>query len=246
MPRAAVSPVARYQTVKEHIRHRIHQGLWKVGDRIPSEHELVSELGLSRMTIHRALRELAAEGLLQRVAGVGTFVAPEKAESSLLQVANLAQEIRARGHRHDSEVLLKIREAASPEVASRMGLEPGESLFHLVCLHREDGVPVQLEDRYVNPALAPNFLEQPFERVQAGEYLLATVPLDELEHLVEAVAASPELAQQLEIATGDPCLVLNRRTWRHGRIVTFVRAIHPGHRYRLGTRFRPNASSTLG
>jgi len=92
MPRSfkEKASTALYLAVKEHIRAKIQSGAWKVGDRVTSEHELVAELGVSRMTAHRALRELAAEGLLQRVAGVGTFVADGKAESSLLQVANIA------------------------------------------------------------------------------------------------------------------------------------------------------------
>lgn len=237
---------ALYLAVKEHVRRKIHDGAWKVGDRIASEHELVAELGLSRMTVHRALRELAAEGLVQRVAGVGTFVAQEKAESSLLQVANIAEEIRARGHRHDSEILVSAREAASPEVASLMGLQPGQGVFHLVCLHREDGVPVQIEDRFVHPSVAPDFLDQDFPRVQPGEYLLRTVPLDEVEHVVEALGATGEMAARLGIHSGDPCLVLTRRTWRGGEVVTLVRCIHPGGRYRLGTRFRPGGAPGVG
>ena len=85
---------ALYLAVKEHIRARIQDGTWKVGDRIPSEHELVGTLKVSRMTVHRALRELAEQGALTRVAGVGTFVAEPKAQSGLTQVANLADEVR--------------------------------------------------------------------------------------------------------------------------------------------------------
>lgn len=237
---------ALYLAVKEHIRQKIQTGAWKIGDRIASEHELVAELGVSRMTAHRALRELAAEGLLQRIAGVGTFVANGKAESSLLQVASIADEIRARGHRHQSEFLLQQGEPAPPEAAALLGMRPGEWVFHLVCLHREDGVPIQLEDRYVNPAAAPHFLEQTFGVVQPGEYLLKTVPLDEVEHVVEATCATGDTATRLEIRTGDPCLVLTRRTWRGAEVVTFVRCTHPGARYRLATRFRPGSSPGVG
>ena len=237
---------ALYQAVKDHIRQKVQSGAWKVGDRVTSEHELVAELGVSRMTAHRALRELAAEGLLQRIAGVGTFVADGKAESSLLQVSNIAEEIRSRGHRHHSEVILQTGEAASPETASLLGLRAGDWVFHMVCLHREDGVPIQLEDRYVHPLVAPHFLNQTFGAVQPSEYLLNTVPLDEVEHVVEATCASAETAARLEIRTGDPCLVLTRRTWRGAEVVTFVRCTHPGSRYRLSTRFQPGAMPGVG
>ncbi|MDP2875488.1 MAG: UTRA domain-containing protein, partial [Holophaga sp.] len=112
--------------------------------------------------------------------------------------------------------------------------------------HREDGVPLQLEDRYVRPDAAPEFLNQTFDTLQPGEYLLQTVPLDEVEHVVEAICASAETAAHLEIQAGDPGLLLTRRTWQGSEVVTFVRCTHPGTRYRLGTRFRSGGSSAVG
>lgn len=72
---------------------------------IPSENQLVNELGMSRMTINRALRELTSEGYLERTSGVGTFIAERKPHSNLLQIANIADEIISRGHRYHCEVL---------------------------------------------------------------------------------------------------------------------------------------------
>ena len=248
MPRSfkEKASTALYLAVKEHIRAQIQSGAWKVGDRVTSEHELVAELGVSRMTAHRALRELAAEGLLQRVAGVGTFVAEGKAESSLLQVANIADEIRGRGHAHRFTLLKAVRVSASLEVATALGLAMGDSVFHVVGVHREDGVPVQLEDRYVNPKAAPSFLDQDFVQVLPGEYLMGAVPLDEVEHVVDATAATTAEAERLGIPGGTPCLVLTRRTWARGTCVTYVRCVHPGSRYRLGTRFKPGSALGVG
>ncbi|HBO79539.1 MAG TPA: histidine utilization repressor, partial [Cupriavidus sp.] len=56
----------------------------------------------------------------------------------------------------------------------------GESVYHSVCVHREDGVPVQLEDRYVNPRVAPDFINQDFSGTKPGEYLLRNVPYDQV------------------------------------------------------------------
>ena len=105
---------------------------------------------------------------------------------------------------------------------------------------------MQLEDRFVNPAAAPAFLDQDFTAVLPGEYLLRTVPLDELEHGVDAVAAPPEMAERLEVPKGSPCLVLTRRTWSQGRCVTRVRCTHPGSRYRLATRLKLSGSAGVG
>jgi GntR family histidine utilization transcriptional repressor len=235
-----------YQAVQEHIRQRIHEEVWKPGDRIPSEHELVAELGVSRMTVHRALREMAEQGLLARYAGVGTFVAEPRSQSGLLGIANIAQEIRSRGHDYRCDLVRIAREAASLEAASALELRTGDSVFHGVCVHRENGVPIQLEDRYVNPRAAPRFLDQDFTRVGFSEYLVREVPLDEVEHVVDAVQPGAEEAELLEIRPGCPCLVLTRRTWSSGAVVTLVRCIHPGPRYRLGSRFRVSGPGWYG
>lgn len=234
-----------YQAVKDHVRARIRDGRWKPGQRIASEHELVASLGVSRMTVNRALRELAAGGEVTRLVGVGTFVSEEKPQLGLLQVADIAEEIRARGHAYSCRVVRVGREPAASDVAAALGLRGGAPVFHSVCVHLENGVPIQLEDRYVNPKAAPRFVVQDFTRVTPAQYLLRVVPLDEVEHVVDAVTPGRGEARLLGIQQAVPCLVLTRRTWSGATPVTWVRCIHPGPRYRLGTRFKAHASHSI-
>ena len=86
-------PGPLYRKVKKSIKARIVSGEWPPEDRIPSENELVTALGVSRMTVHRALRELAAEGYLIRVQGVGTFVSPRKPVAAMLDIRPLKKKI---------------------------------------------------------------------------------------------------------------------------------------------------------
>ncbi len=235
---AILVPLARYERVKEHIRSHIVSGEWRPGDRIPSEMTLVRELGVSRMTINRALRELAEQGVLNRFSGVGTFIAEEKPQSTLLMIAHIGDEIRARGHEYRYSIELRAREAAPSDVFAALGLPPAASVFHLICVHRENGVPVQLEDRFVNPAAAPKFLDQDFATVRPSEYLFNTIPAHEIEHVVDAGLPTRAEAALLQMGTDQPCLTLQRRTWASGVPVTFARFVHPGTRYRLGCRFK--------
>ncbi|MGE0312165.1 MAG: histidine utilization repressor [Lautropia sp.] len=230
--------VALYEQVKAHIVRHIQDGTWPPGCRLPSEHALVAQFGVSRMTANRALRELADEGRVVRTAGVGSFVAQAKPQSTLLQIANIASDIRARGHDYGYELLDAGRTAASPEVAVWLDLRAGESVFHSLCLHLEDGQPVQLEERYVNPRAVPGFLAQDLRSTPPSEYLVREVPYDQIEHLVDAVLPNPAQARRLSIAEGEPCLLLTRRTWNGPHIVTWVRCLHPASRYRLGSRLR--------
>ncbi|WP_404302578.1 histidine utilization repressor [Alicycliphilus denitrificans] len=238
--------VALYQQVKDHIARKIQDGSWKAGDRLPSENELVLQFGISRMTVNRALRELTEQGRIVRVAGVGSFVAEGKPQSTLLQIANLASEIRARGHDYRCQVLSVERVAASMEVAAALDLRTGESVFHALCVHLEDGVPVQLEDRYVNPRIVPDFIEQDFAQLQPSEFLVRNVPYDQMEHVVDAVLPTREQAQLLEMEPTQPCLLLMRRTWSRGTPVTLVRCLHPASRYRLGCRIRADGNPVFG
>ncbi len=236
---------ALYVAVKDHVRAGIRSGRWKAGDRLPSEHELVAALGVSRMTVNRALRELAGAGELVRIAGVGTFASEPKPQSGLQRVASIADEIRARGHAYACHLVAVTREAASVEVAAALDLGTGDAVYHSVCVHHENGVPVQLEDRYVNPQAAPAFIDQDFRRITPSEYLLQAVPLDEVEHVVDATRPAKREAALLQVKPKEPCLVLTRRTWSRGRTVTFVRCVHPGSRYRLGTRFKASGPQTF-
>ena len=98
-----------YERVKNLVVSQINSGRWTEGDQLPSENQLVNALGLSRMTINRALRELTSDGLIVRMMGVGTFVAATKTASPLFEVKNIADEIQRRGHRHRTEVVF-VRE----------------------------------------------------------------------------------------------------------------------------------------
>jgi GntR family histidine utilization transcriptional repressor len=237
------APQALYRRAKDYVQGKLGSGEWKPGDLIPSENRLVQELGMSRMTVNRALRELTEEGHLVRVSGVGTFVAESKPQSNLLRITNIADEIIARGHRYSCEVLHLGREAASMSVASALALSTGSSVFHLLCVHCEEGVPVQLEDRYVNPELVPDFLGQAFgEHLQPARYLLQAIRPDEMEHIVEASHPTSDESRHMQIDSNEPCLVLLRRTWSNGKIVTYVRLVHPSSRYRLGSRLPVNGA----
>jgi GntR family histidine utilization transcriptional repressor len=110
---AAAPALALYEQVKDFIVRRIQDGSWRAGDRLPSESELVAQFGISRMTVNRALRELTEQGRIVRVAGVGSFVAEDKPQSTLLQIANLASEIRQRGHDYRCDVLA-VRRVSPP------------------------------------------------------------------------------------------------------------------------------------
>lgn len=237
-------PTPRYRRVKEYIVSHIEAGDWRAGDQVPSESTLVKQLKVSRMTVNRALRELTHEGLLLRVQGTGTFVAEKRPSFNLVELRNIADEISERGQRHACRVELLRSEKAAAEVARDLGLGPGAAVFHSVLVHLADGVPLQVEDRFVNPAAAPGYLDADFTAITPNEFLMRSAPATEVEHIVEAAMPDARIRRLLKMADGEPCLRLKRRTWSGPQIVSAAMLFHPGHAHRFATRFSYRADGT--
>lgn len=234
-----MSAIPRYKQLKEKIIRQISSGELRPRDRVPSENDLVQEAGVSRMTANRALRELNDEGYVERVAGVGTFVSDLKANSHVLEVRNIADEVRRRGHRHKASVLQQVRTQAGDEVAGILQVDSGSEIFHLLLVHHEDGVPIQLEDRYVVASFAPDCLRQDFAAETPSAYLSAISPLQEAEHVVRAVMPEQRVREHLQMDRGEACLLVLRRTWAHGRPVSYARLHHAGDRFELTGHYAP-------
>lgn len=222
-----------WKKIHDHVLAKIRAGRWVEGDRIASESELCARFGVARMTVGRAMRELAAAQFVERVKGAGTFVAAPRHRSAVVEIRNIADEIAASGRRHETDVLLAEKAAADATLAALMGVRRGARLFHTRLLHRDDGVPRQLEERWVNPALAPGYLEQDFSRVTPNEYLTRAAPLERVEYGIEARQPDAETRRRLAMRQHEPCLLLRRRTWSGGRVASVARLWHPGSRHQF-------------
>jgi len=230
-------PVPLYERVKLHILQGMQSGEWRDGARLPSEHELMETLGASRMTVHRALREMSAAGMLRRVQGVGTFVRRETPRSALLEITDIAEDIEARGHVHRSRIVALETVRADARRATEFSVRQGAKLFRSEIVHYEDDLPVQLEERIINPAFAPLYLKQDFLLRTTSRYLQGIAPAAEVEHIIHAVTPDARTQKLLEIASGEPCLELRRRTWVVEMAATSSVLTHPGSRYSLGSRY---------
>ena len=231
--------MAPYARVKQHLMAALAQGSYPPGALMPSEAELVAQFGVSRMTVNRAIRELQAEGLVERVQGVGTFAAQLHKVSSTLTIRDLHDEISERGHQHSARVLLCRQERAPAALAQRMGLASGAPVFHSLIVHLENGVPLQCEDRYVNPACAPQYLVQDFTRTTPTHYLFEVTALWRAEYSIEAARPTAQEAQLLGISADTPCLIVVRSTHSTEATITLARLVHPGHLYSLAGQFTP-------
>lgn len=236
---AATQAVAPYARIKQYLKDELARGRWPPGAAMPSDAELVAQFGVSRMTVTRALNELRSEGLVERVQGVGTFAAHLFRVASTLRIRDLHEEITSRGHQHHAEVHLARQEKAADGLAQKLGLAVGAPVFHTLIVHFEDGVPLQCEDRYVNPASAPGYLGNDFTQVTPTQYLLQVAPLWEAQYSIEAALPTSQEAKLLGIGHDEPCLIVVRRTVSQELPITLARLVHPGTRYLLQGEFKP-------
>jgi GntR family histidine utilization transcriptional repressor len=234
--RGATSSIPHYVRIKEQILAMIRRGELRPGDKVYSENELVASFGVSRMTANRALRELMFEGALTRSARLGTFVSTRRHDVDLLQIRNIAEEVAGRGHRHSARVVTAVRMQANAAIAEALDVPAGSEVMHTLMVHLENDAPIQVEERYVNPAIAPDYLANDFQKTTPNEYLTKQAPITDFEHFVEAVRPAADVRKLLGVSTSQPCLRVYRRTWSGDAVVTCAILTYPGDKYRLEAR----------
>ena len=158
---------------------------------------------------------------------------------TLSKIRSIAEEIRDRGHVHRAEIISLERIRAVGTLAEDFGIAPRSELFRSVIVHFENDHPLQLEERCVLPALAPDYLTVDFSRTTPYDYLVKVAPLQEAEHLLRAVMPDERTRKLLAMKRDEPCLLMIRRTWTAGRIASVARLYYPGSRYEMSGRFRP-------
>lgn len=225
--------VPQYERIKVYLLEQVQSGYWKEGDVIPAEESLAVEFGVSRMTVNRAIRELTAEGVLSRRQGSGTYVAQQKYQATLVAIKSIAEEVRARGHRYRSQLHALQEVPASVAMAEKFGLKAGQALYHSIIVHFDNDVPIQVEDRWTNPAIAPDYMKLDFAVTTPNEYLMAVAPLQRVNYSIEAVKAPPFIADMLGGAQDEPCLVLHRKTFSFNQVASVVTMWYPGSRYQF-------------
>ncbi|MEW6538057.1 MAG: histidine utilization repressor [Pseudomonadota bacterium] len=213
------------------------------GDRIPFEHELTERYDCSRMTVSKAISELAGRGLVTRRRRAGTFVAQPKAHAAVLAIPDLQAEVIERGQVYGYVLLEQIER--EPDGEDEIELASGGRLLDLTCLHSADGAPLALEHRLIALGAAPQAIDVDFHTVPPGSWLLDSAPWTEAENRISAIAADARSARLLELKPGAACLCVERRTWRDGQGVTRVWQIFPGDRYDLVARFSSAHSPVL-
>lgn len=222
-----------WQTVHDEVLRRIHDREWKPGDQIPKETELAERLGCARTTVNRALRELAAEGFLDRRRKAGTRVAAHPVRRAKLEIPVIRLEIEGRGQEYGHALIFSRRQAPPPEIQADLGVSPESEMLHVASLHLADERPYMFEDRWVSIDAVPWIEEADLEKTSANEWLVLHAPYTKGDMTFSAVAASTDEARAFGVEPGAPLFMIERATWQNDQGITSARlTFAPGYRMR--------------
>jgi len=201
------------------------------GSPAPSERELVHRFGVARMTVRQAMDALVAEGLLERIPGRGTFVAPPRRAASRL--TSYTEDMARRGMLAESQTLLARREQAGPGVARALNVTEGDAVIHWRRLRRADAVPMCIEDAYLNEILIPGFLQSGMPTSLYDALGARGLRPTWAEDSINADTASEEEARLLEVEPGAAVLRHSRRALAGEKVVEVSRSVYRSDRFTL-------------
>lgn len=202
------SSVPLYQQLEEIFSAKIASGEWAPNQRIPSENELTRIYGLSRMTVRGVLNKLSSDGILLRVAGKGSYVAPKKITAVSPAYRGLREQLEALGYDISTRLISVDQIIAPKSVRDRLHLTHDEEVYAIVRLRSVDGTPLSLHRSFVPASLAPGLNEHDVVEEQLCVILEEKyeLPMKSVQEGLEAVALDTIDAKHLGLRRGQPAL----------------------------------------
>jgi len=238
-------PVPLYQQLSDLLREQIRRGVYGPLDRLPSEHELVREHSISRITARQALGELERAGLVFRRQGRGSFVARPTVVQGLTQLTGFAEAMAAQGLESTSRVLRAGVVHASTRVADRLDIVPGETAFEIRRVRLVGDTPVSYDVSYFPRELGRRVAREDLVRRDIFWLLenVCGVTLGAADYQIGAVVAQEDIGMQLGVAGGAPLLLIDRLTYdRAGAPVDYEHLYIRADRVRYGLRLERNGT----
>lgn len=237
------SAIPYYYQLKEKVKALIARDELKTGDMLPAEYRLSEQLGISRLVVHRAFRELVTEGLLIRVRARGTFVAPIMKHRFMVTgpLFSMTEDLSIDALEPSNRIMLQEVVSASEEVRNSLQLHAGAMVIHIHNLRQAKKLPFAFEEMYFShdrfPALAKmNLNDKSIYAILQKEY--AAHPQEAVD-LISADSANSQEARILGINTGAPVMrVIRASTDQSGVPVEYSKIVFHAGRYQLMARIR--------
>jgi len=225
-----------YAQIERLVADEIASGRLRAGERLPAERDLCARLGVSRVTLRRALAGLVSHSVLTASAGRGWYVAAGVVSESPNELISFTRLAASRGLSASAQVLAHETRPASLDEAEALGIAPGADILDLRRLRLLASVPVSVDRNRVPLALAPSLARANFSSTSlyaALERDHGIVPT-RADYVVEARAAGHDDAALLALRTGDPVLLAHQTTYdQNGRVIEIGEITYRHDRYRF-------------
>ncbi|MCF4097053.1 UTRA domain-containing protein [Maritalea mediterranea] len=228
--RATASP---YLTIKNDLLRQIRTGALRPGDAVPHEETIAKQYGVARATVHRAMRELAEEGFVERKRRAGTRVAAVGGRTTKVDISLVRDEIERTGAPYRFKILKREIVQGDPLAQQVLRVPSTQDVLYLEVLHFAGDQPYQLEERWINLDVVPNAATQEFDQTNPNEWLVKNLPYSDAEHQFSAVNANAHQGAALDVPEGEALFVIERRTALDAKMITYVRMLHPGQTYAM-------------
>ena len=235
-----------YEQVKRNLIDRIEAGNLEPGDQLPSEKELENEFGVSRVTVRRALQDLAHEDRIVRVAGKGSFVLQPKIEP-LTALTSFNENMKAQGYNPSYRDTIVSHVTPPSEICNLLQISDSAKTLRIERLMLADGLPMAIQEAYLSYHLVADsinfFTSEVLNNISLYKILELEVGirLYRADEWVDASKARPDEADKLDITQGDSVMVIERLTFSEAEFpVEYVKLVFPAERYRYKVElFRP-------
>lgn len=218
------------------------------GSQLPPEDGLIERFGVSRTTVRKAIENLVARGVVEIRRGKGTFVAQPKITQELTELTGFVEDMEALGRTPTARLLDKQVVPADPDVARQLAVPAGSLVMRIQRARLADGVVMSFDETYLPREIGEKVIThdldaEPIFSLLEGKYDL---PLIEAEYRLEAVTATPDVAQALAVETGSAVFLIERTSYTKGhQPIDYEKLHYRGDLIRFVTRLarRPSERS---
>ncbi|QFU17749.1 GntR family transcriptional regulator [Microvirga thermotolerans] len=231
LPLDESNPTPLYLQLQQSIEEAVRKGTIKADDALPGERDLARQLGVSRVTVRKAITGLVKKGVLVQRWGSGTFIAPQmRLEQPLSRLSSFTDDMSARGLASSAVLLSRSVGQASPNELMALGLSPGDQVSRVNRLRLANGIPMAIEHAVVPSRFLPDpsLVKQSLYAVLHEQGVMPTRALQRL----HAVLLSDEQASLLQVPAKSPALYIERRSFTaSGEAVEFTSSYYRGDAY---------------
>ncbi|MGM0215154.1 phosphonate metabolism transcriptional regulator PhnF [Enterococcus sp. AZ109] len=226
------SQIPVYIQIHDQLKDEIEKGVWKIGDRLPSERELSVKFGVSRMTLRQAIQTLADEGILERKIGSGTYVANEKVQEKMSGTTSFTDIMESQNRKPSSKTISFFYSPASSSEAENLGLAKGDQILRMERIRYADNIPICFEVASIPAKIVKGFSKEEITDSFYHTLKQKGMEIGRANQTVSAILASEQIAEYLEVKRGDAVLRLRQISYlADGRPFEYVRTQYVGNRF---------------